>query len=63
MISLKNLKILTHLQKLPKNARNLGKIIVAKDFEKLKQSPINRPVWSHWTEGANVLMYVSGECV
>ena len=32
MISLKKLNILTPLQKLPKN---LGKIIVATDFEKL----------------------------
>ena len=31
MISLENLKILTSLQKLP----NLGKLIVAKGFEKL----------------------------
>ena len=31
MISLEKLKILTHLQKLPKNA---GKLIVAKAFEK-----------------------------
>ena len=30
MISLEKLKILTHLQKLPKNVGDLGKIIVAK---------------------------------
>ena len=35
MISLETLKILTPLQKLPKNVRVLGKLIVAKDFEKL----------------------------
>ena len=35
MISLKKLKILTPLQKLPKNVRDLGKIIVSKGFEKL----------------------------
>ena len=35
MISLENLKILTPLQKLPKNVGDLGKIIVAKGFEKL----------------------------
>ena len=35
MISLVILKILTPFQKLPKNVRDLGKIIVAKDFEKL----------------------------
>ena len=45
MISLEKLKILTHLQKLSKNAGDLGKLIVAKGFEKL--SPINRPIWSH----------------
>ena len=32
---IKKLKILTHLQKLPKNVGDLGKIIDAKDFEKL----------------------------
>ena len=35
MISLVKFKILTPLQKLPKNVRNLGKLIVAKGFEKL----------------------------
>ena len=35
MISLEKWKILTHLQKLPKNVGNLGKIIVATGFEKL----------------------------
>ena len=35
MISLVKLKILTPLQKLPKNVRDLGKLIVAKGFEKL----------------------------
>ena len=35
MISLKKLKILTPLQKLPKNVGDLGKLIVAKGFEKL----------------------------
>ena len=35
MTSLEKLKILTPLQKLPKNAVNLGKLIVAKSFEKL----------------------------
>ena len=33
MITLVNLKILTPLQKLPKNVRDLGKLIVAKGFE------------------------------
>ena len=35
MISLDKLKILTPLQKLPKNVGDLGKIIVAKSFKKL----------------------------
>ena len=35
MISLVKLKILTPLQKLPKNVEDLGKLIVAKGFEKL----------------------------
>ena len=35
MISLEKLKILTPLQKLPKNGGDLGKSIVAKDFKKL----------------------------
>ena len=34
MISLEKLKILTTLQKLPKNVGGLGKSIVAKGFEK-----------------------------
>ena len=35
MISLEKLKILTPFQKLPKNVGDLGKLIVAKGFEKL----------------------------
>ena len=35
MISQEKYKILTLLQKLPKNVRNLGIIIVATGFEKL----------------------------
>ena len=35
MISLEKLKIFTPLQKLPKNVGDLGKLIVAKGFEKL----------------------------
>ena len=35
MILQEKLKILTTLQKLPKNVRDLGKIIVAKGFETL----------------------------
>ena len=40
--------ILTPLKKLPENVGNMGKIIVATDFEKkVAQSAINRPIWSH----------------
>ena len=35
MISLEKSMILTPLQKLPKNVGDLGKLIVAKDFEKV----------------------------
>ena len=35
MISLEKLKILTPSQKLPENVGDLGKLIVAKGFEKL----------------------------
>ena len=35
MISLEKLRILTPLQKLPKNVRDLGKLIVVKGFKKL----------------------------
>ena len=38
MISLEKLKILTPLQKLPKNVGDLGKLFVAKGFEKLPKS-------------------------
>ena len=37
MISQEKLKILTTLQKLPKNVGDLGKLIVAKGFEKLSK--------------------------
>ena len=37
MITVEKLKILTSLQKLPKNLGHLGKIIVAKGFEKLSK--------------------------
>ena len=37
MISLENWLILTPLQKLPKNVRDLGKLIGAKAFKKLSK--------------------------
>ena len=39
MISVEKLKILTPLQKLPKNVGNLGKLIVTTGFEKLPKVP------------------------
>ena len=33
--------------KMPKNVRDLGKLIVANDFKKDAQSAKNRPIWSH----------------
>ena len=41
MFSLEKLKILTPLQKLPKNVGDLGKLIVAKGFEKLPNKSPN----------------------
>ena len=35
MISIEKLKLLTPLQNMPKNVRDLGKLIVAKGFKKL----------------------------
>ena len=46
MISREKLKILTPLQKLLKNVRDLGKLIVADGF-KSRHSPINPIIWSH----------------
>ena len=37
MMALEKLKILTHLQKLPKNVGDLGKLFAAKGFEKLRK--------------------------
>ena len=37
MMALEKLKILTHLQKLPKNVGDLGKSFAAKGFEKLRK--------------------------
>ena len=47
LISLEKSYILTPLQKLPKNVRDLGKLIVAKGFKKLFKVQKN-PIWSHW---------------
>ena len=40
MISLKKWKILTPIQKLPKNVNDLGKIIVATGFKNLPKVPL-----------------------
>ena len=37
MISLEKLMILAHLQNLPKNVGDLGKLVVAKGFKKLPE--------------------------
>ena len=44
MVSLEKLMMLTLFQKLPKNGKDWGKLIVAKGFK----SPKYRPIWSHW---------------
>ena len=49
MISHQKFKILTHLQKLPKNVGYLGKLMVDTGFEKLPKVQKNHPIWSHWT--------------
>ena len=33
------------------NMGDSGKLIVAAGFEIVAQSPINRPIWSHWLLG------------
>ena len=47
MISLEKWMILTPLQKLPNNVRELGKIIVVTSFEWLSKVQKNRQIWSH----------------
>ena len=39
--------IFTPLQKMPKNGGDWGKLIVARGFKKVAQTPINRQIWSH----------------
>ena len=47
--------ILAHLQKLPNNVGDLGKIILATIFkwlpnvQKIAQCAKKRPIWSHWS--------------
>ena len=49
MISQEKSKILTPIQKLPKNVGNLGKNNCCQKLEKVSQSAINRPIWWHWS--------------
>ena len=49
MISLEQLNILTPFTKLPKNVRDLGKLIVAKGFEKLPK--VHKITQSGHTDG------------
>ena len=52
MISLEKWKILTPLHKLPKNVRDLGKLIVAKGFKKLPK--VQKIVQSGHTGGGSL---------
>ena len=52
MISLEKRIILTPLQLLPKNVRDLGKSIVAKDFKKLPKVQIIAQSGSKWLMSA-----------
>ena len=49
---------LTPLPELPKNVRDLDKLIVAKGFKKLSKSPINRPIWSHCFPTLSSLLFL-----
>ena len=52
MISQEKWKILSHLQNLPKNVGDLGKLIVAKGFKKLpKVQKIAQSGHTGWTLG------------
>ena len=57
MISLKKLKILTSLQKLPKNVWDLGKINGCQRLWKVAQSTINRQIWSQWPCGTHINLW------
>ena len=48
MIWLEKWKMLTPLQKLPKNVGDLGKLIVAKDFKKLPKVKTICSIRVHW---------------
>ena len=52
IISVEKLKILTPFQKLPMNVGDMDKINCCQRLQKLAQSPINRPIWSHCKLGS-----------
>ena len=62
MIWLEKWKMLTPLQKLPKNVGDLGKLIVAKGFKKLPKVQKICSIWVHWwkakKERENVAAFV-----
>ena len=60
MISLEKLKILTPLQKLPKNVGDLGKLIVAKGFKKLPK--VQKIATSGHTCQLYILLNKIGHC-
>ena len=57
MISLEKWYISTSLQKLPKNVERFGQINCCKRLQKVAQSPINWPIYSHcsWPTIATIL--------
>ena len=59
MISLEKWMILTTLQKLPNNVRDLGKIIVATSFEWLAKVQKNAKIWSHCILPVRVLKFLA----
>ena len=65
MISLEKLKILTTLQKLPKNVEDFGQINSCQRLWKVAQSAINHPIWSHcqWvvTREGRPILFLSGD--
>jgi len=60
MISLEKLKILTPLQKLPKNVGDLGNIIVAKGFEKWPNKSPNLVTLVRYVLDYKYLPYIVG---
>ena len=50
--------ILTPLQKLPKECGRFGQIDCCQRLQKLDQSPINRPIWSHCLKISSVIQPV-----